>query len=500
MKKYLAPLLVECFPAPSSARPPREQFSLRSTPGSSSSALRNQHYRLPALTLALFAGMFASSVPAKDPADSLVERLERLERRLGQVEQENLKLKNALKFRTERLERVEARAGKNAIPGVVPTYSSVNGDASFKIRGVIDADAVAFHEHEGNYDYNSGTGFRRARIGLEGDAFMGQFKWRLEADLAGNAVGITDGFVAYVAKRPWTFSFGQHKAHFGLESNTVDNYNTFLERSMYSNAFGGAGAERRFGLSALYGTDQLTAGFGMFGDAESASRVAAAPDESIGVNGRVTWAPLFEPEHILQLGLAGYVRDDLKEGGFADAVRLSDRPNVRIDGGNFADTGIIRQVESLQYLGAETVYIRGPLTLAGEYGKARAVRKSGLKDVNLDGFYVYGAWFLTGESRGLKTGNFERIKPWREFDLGRGNWGAFELALRYDRFDFSETPVAANHGNHGDSLTAAFNWYLNGNLKLMLNWVHFQGERSPLDPVGSQTSADALAARVHLDW
>jgi phosphate-selective porin OprO/OprP len=383
---------------------------------------------------------------------------------------------------------------------VAPTYSNVNGDSTFKLRGVIDADHIAFHEREGRYDYNSGTGFRRARIGLEGDAFLGQIKWRIEADFAGNVVGLTDAYVQFVSVRPWQFTFGQHKAFYGLEANNSDNNNVFLERAMFSNAFGTAGAERRFGISAFRGTDTFTAGIGIFGDNESATRVATAPDESIGVNGRVTWAPLLEPEHILQLGLSGYYRDDLKEGGFADAIRLSDRPNVRVDGGNLAETGVIRQVESLSYLGAEAVYIHGPLTLAGEYGKARAERKAGLDHLDFDGGYVFGTWFLTGESRGLKVGNFDRVKPWRDFDWNKGTWGAFELLLRYDRFDFSETPIAANHGNRGDSVTAGLNWYLNGNLKLLLNWVHFQGERTPLDPFGNAASGDALAARVHLDW
>ena len=43
-------------------------------------------------------------------------------------------------------------------------------------------------------------------------------------------------------------------------------------------------------------------------------------------------------------------------------------------------------------------------------------------------------------------------------------------------------------------------WYLNPNLKLMFNWIHFEGTRTPLDPIGNQTRGDAIAARLHLDW
>lgn len=384
----------------------------------------------------LLAG--AQPAAAQDATALLLERLDKLEQRLTQVEKENTALKDQLKFRTERLERVENRAAKAALPGVVPSYSNVNGDSTFKLRGVIDADAVSFHAKQGGYDYNSGTAFRRARIGLEGD-FARDFKWRLESDFAGNAVGITDAYVQFVGVRPWAFTAGQHKAPYGLESNNSDNYNVFLERGIFTNAFGNAGAERRIGASAFHGTDTLTLGVGVFGDNESSTRLAAAPDESVGVNGRVTWAPLFEAGHILQLGLSGYYRGDLKEGTFNDAVRFSDRPNVRVDGGTFADTGVIRQVESLQYLGAEGVYINGPFTLAGEYGRAKADRYAQFDDPTFTGYYVYGSWFLTGESRALKTGSFDRIKPWRDFDWRKGSFGAVELALRLDSFDFSET-------------------------------------------------------------
>src|SRR3546814_12938069 len=52
--------------------------------------------------------------------------------------------------------------------GVVPTFSDTSGNVTFKVRGVIDADYVAFNERRGGYDYNGGTAFRRARLGFEG--------------------------------------------------------------------------------------------------------------------------------------------------------------------------------------------------------------------------------------------------------------------------------------------------------------------------------------------
>ena len=105
---------------------------------------------------------------------------------------------------------------------------------------------------------------------------------------------------------------------------------------------------------------------------------------------------------------------------------------------------------------------------------------------------------LTGETRPFKAGNFDRVKPFK--NVGDGGLGAFEVALRYDHLDLSDTPVLARAGNKASSLTLGLNWYFNPYAKLMFNWVRFEGDNSPLDPVGSKTEGDAFATRLHLDF
>ena len=139
----------------------------------------------------------------------------------------------------------------------------------------------------------------------------------------------------------------------------------------------------------------------------------------------------------------------------------------------------------------------GPLTVAGEYGRLW-VDRPGLSDPSFDGFYVYATWFLTGETRPFRNGNFDRVKPRKSF--GRDGAGAFELALRYDRLDLSDTPVLARAGNRSESLTFGLNWYLNPYAKMLFNWVHFNGTNTPLDPIGTRAAGDAWATRLHVDF
>jgi len=446
----------------------------------------------------------ASSDPASaapmSTGDVILDRLNALEARVKQLEARNAELEQQAELNQTRLQSVETKAAKAAQFTWAPTISEPTGQFTFKPRGVVEADGAAFVEREGGYDYNNGTGFRRARIGLEGTALK-WWNYRIEVDFAGNAVNLTDAYLQF-AKIPKTLiTLGQHKAPFGLESNNSDNYNTFLERGMFTNAFGNAGAERRIGLSVAYAPKEtINLAVGAFGDNESIGRSSGAPvtntpDESWGFNGRATWEPVFDTGKIVHLGVAGYYRTALKSGDTEDAIRISDRPNIRIDNGNIADSGVITGVNSLLYAGAEAAGVFGPFTIAGEYGKLWIDRPH-LRNATFDGFYIYGSWFITGETRPFRGGNFDRVRPFTE--VGKDGLGAFELALRYDKIDLSGSPVRP--GNEAQSVTLGLNWYFNPYAKLMFNWVRFSGDNTPLDPIGSETEGDAYATRLHLDF
>ena len=234
---------------------------------------------------------------------------------------------------------------------------------------------------------------------------------------------------------------------------------------------------------------------GLFGDNESISRGSgAAPGESWGVNGRATWEPLFDTGRIVHLGVSGYYRKRLKSGDTPDAVRLNDRPNIRIDGGNIADTGVITGARSLKYGGIEAAAVFGPLTVGGEAGRLELDRSGPTRRAS-PAITDTPATCLAA-TRPFKGGNFDRIRPFKE--LGKDGLGAFEVALRYDHVDLSETPVPPRVGNEASSMTAGVNWYFNPYAKLMVNWVRFWGDNTPLDPVGLKTKADALELVEHL--
>jgi phosphate-selective porin OprO/OprP len=73
---------------------------------------------------------------------------------------------------------------------------------------------------------------------------------------------------------------------------------------------------------------------------------------------------------------------------------------------------------------------------------------------------------------------FGRIKPKTNFEDNIG-WGAFELGLRYSKFDASNfqsiltAPTAINSfTSEADAWTAGAKWILNPNARVLLNYIY----------------------------
>jgi phosphate-selective porin OprO/OprP len=391
---------------------------------------------------------------------------------------------------------------------IVPQFNSPDGDFTFKPRGILEADFAAFNQRKGGYDYNNGTQFRRGRFGFDGTMFK-QFAWRLEAEYVGGTVSLLDAYVAYTGVKNTTITLGQLKIPAGLEANSSDSFNEFLERGMANTAFGQVGGERRVGVTLAYANQLITATGGIYGSNEAISRNATTPDEAYGINGRVTIEPINTPGRLIHLGASGYHVKDLA----GNSVTLADRPNVRVDNGNIESVaiaggvsalGVKSGVEDATFYGLEGAGVYGPFSVQGEYSHMHLDRFGAAPSLNFDGYYVFGSFFVTGESRSFKGGTIDRVKPKRAFDPVWGNYGAVELAVRYDRLNLTDHTLSPlNHDAH--AWTGAVNWYLNGNLKLMFNYIRFEGQNSPLvvAPVsinGTTAKGDAFATRLHFDF
>jgi phosphate-selective porin OprO/OprP len=117
-------------------------------------------------------------------------------------------------------------------------------------------------------------------------------------------------------------------------------------------------------------------------------------------------------------------------------------------------------VDDVQIYGLEAAGVLGPLHAEAEYMLANV---SAAEDVEFDGWYVEGGYFLTGESRPYSAdqGKWKRVTP-------EGPGGPWEVALRYSTVDLTDGGI---DGGEEDNVGVALSWYPNDYLRFSANYI-----------------------------
>jgi len=333
-------------------------------------------------------------------------------------------------------------------------WETNDGEFKLQVGGRIMVDAASYDEDNVDLTGENGTEFRRARLFVAGTMFH-VWDWKAQYDFAGNGTDVKDAYIRYTGFKPAKITVGQFKQPFGLEELTSSKYITFMERAMPTAAFATA---RRIGLGANGARDNWTWAASLYGREEGDN---TAGDEGYGVGARLTWAPWNEKTKVLHVGVAGAWEDPNDNG-----VRFRSRPESHITSTRMVDTGNFPDPDTFTKYGLEAATVLGPFSLQGEYMMVNASDDT-LQDPDFDGGYIYGSWFLTGESRAYKKGAFSRVSP--KSVVGKGGHGAWELALRYSTINLDD---GGFNGGEEDNITVGLNWYATKYIRFMANYVH----------------------------
>jgi len=262
--------------------------------------------------------------------------------------------------------------------------------------------------------------------------------------------------------RAGRFRLGQFKTPVGWEDgNTATSDVTFLERSLPEQA---VHEGRRVGLGWFYqGIPHWIIQTAFFTRHDLNGDAAG---ETFA--GRVVYNPVLAEGEVVHLGLSA--SRELRDNRTG---RIRARPEVNLTPVRLVDTGTLQDVNRLDRQGLEAAWIHGPLLLQGEYLAMQAIRPQA-RDFHSHGYYVFGTWLLTGETRDYKTGAVTSVKPSHP-------WGALEIALRYATLDLDDGAVM---GGREHDWTLGLNWYLSDHFKLQANYIRAFSERGnlPLDP------------------
>jgi phosphate-selective porin OprO/OprP len=305
------------------------------------------------------------------------------------------------------------------------------------------------------------------------------------------------------------FKIGSFKPFIGLEHLTSSRYLDFLERSFNQDAFWGPfnnGFAPGFGVFDTALEERATWGVGAFATADNIFGYGTGHEyEYVG---RVTLLPYYEQEgrYLVHLGLAGAI---ISPDG--QNVRIRARDNIRSGPPGplnpvLADTKT-GNADEQNLAAAEFLTIWGPFEMQAEYCASffQSAVFGGLPrgTVFSQGGYVQALYFLTGENRpyDVKKGAPDRIIPNENFFRVRGadgcaihNWGAWQLAARYDALDLNDSGVNGGILNAG---TFGVNWFLNPNAKLQFNYNFTH--RSAVGTVASGT-INGFGMRMAMDF
>jgi phosphate-selective porin OprO/OprP len=337
--------------------------------------------------------------------------------------------------------------------------------------------------------------------------------------LPGGALsGIENAYLSYTGFKPFggklAIEGGVMDLPYTLDEATSSNDLPFMERASSGiTATNIAAGDFRSTFGARWYTDRLWAGAYVTGPAtgaihsassinppgtteqygtiaRAAGQIVSGKDYSLHIGGDAEW--LIQPPHNLIAG--------------TQTLTLSDRPEVRIDPTTLVSTGAIAGVSGAQVYSAEAAGTYGPLFFQGEYFWYNVDRNAfaALPSVKFQGGYAEAAYVLTGETRlyNSAAASYGGIAPANPFSLTSGGWGAWEIAGRFSTIDLNDQLAKANGvaGGRQTIYTLALNWYVNGNVRFMFDYLHGDVAKqvSAINARDAGAKFDAVAMRTQI--
>jgi phosphate-selective porin OprO/OprP len=229
-------------------------------------------------------------------------------------------------------------------------------------------------------------------------------------------------------------------------------------------------------LQGEFAQGRVSYAAGVFnGTADGRDAIANDPDDDIEFEGRIFFEPWKNDANALSglgFGLAGSRGE--KHGAGNNFL-----PRYRSPGQNvfFNYRSSVLADGEHQRLSPQFYYYHDRLGLMGEWISSEQelqVGSAASTHASLENraWELTGSWVLTGEDASYRG----VVKPSHPFTLDGEGWGAFELVARYGELEIDEDafPLYADPNTSARRSQAwglGINWYLNSNLKLVLNYT-----------------------------
>lgn len=413
-----------------------------------------------------------------------------------------------MKGRTGEKEASEAKKASEVKASFKDGLVFESGDKSFsaQINGRVHADYRWFDHDEGqNNAAPAGTtnsignvtnvadtnDIRRARIGFKAK-YKEYYDVEVVADVA-NTTTLDVGYLNVAWWKPVQFRFGQFKMPMNLEELTSSNNIDFMERS-FVNALAPA---KEIG-AMVHGSPFKGVTYALAysnGNAKNAETDVREDDKDIIGRATANFAEMMDNKNMVLHAGVSYSTGDLPQGTAGVAGRTEARGATFFRAPVLANSPTFETIDRNR-LGLEGAVAYGPFKVQAEWMKMNNDFETDARSYDLDtkNWYVQALWTITGESYAdiYKNGIFGGIKPKNDFDPKTFKGGAWEVGLRYSKFDASDydtlgiaqgtvdadiTTKAAGFAE-ADAYTVGIKFLPNANMRFMLNYVKTDFEKA----------------------
>jgi phosphate-selective porin OprO/OprP len=373
-----------------------------------------------------------------------------------------------------------------------PVFHLEEMKMSGKIGAKFAVDGAAFATSD-SLDFDAGAELRRARVYARGDCLLVlPVSYELEVGYVPGSFYIESSYLSFKnIPAIGELKGGQFQPPMSLEMITSSRDIAFMETAAPVQALApGTSAGVQIGKPVF--DRRATWKLGLFTDGVGTDFGDATKDYGRAIF-RFTGLPLYQPraEHpeearLLHLGLSANV---VYSGG--GAIQYRTRPESHL-APYVLDTGEI-EADGALVLGAEGAWIHGPLTIQAEYLHS-LVRQPGDSLLSFDGLYASAGWMLTGETRRYdrSEGCLARVIPRRNFNWGKGGWGAVEVAGRFSLVNLNSEPV---EGGRMAVFMAGVNWFLHSHVKWRFDYGLGRASDGP-----SEGRFNIFQTRLELDF
>jgi len=258
-----------------------------------------------------------------------------------------------------------------------------------------------------------------------------------------------------------TFAAGQFKQPFSLSELTSLRFITFMERAAPTAAFSPSFQDGFMLSNGFLEEKRLLVALSAF---KATTNGTATDNGGYGVAARFA-AFLLEDDDSHRILHVGFCYAYASTGVGTKQFRA--RPDIGT-GSRFVDTGAVAADDVALY-DFEILFTWRELHAQAEYYWAR-LSGGGGPDPSFTGFYIEVGYFLRGGRVNYNKDKKVVDRPHIEerFHAGGTGSGAWQIAVRYDNVDLSDSGVS---GGLQEGFTFGVNWYWNPNMRVMFNVI-----------------------------